>query len=258
MAIFKKRNFSIPLGPGLGSADMSVVFKINSKGIFACQLPEQIVSFFKVFEKYDDGVWCDKDRSGSLSIYAPTLIALETLLEKALRACNEPAVTEEHVILYNIESHISFATNEQDEIFPNASFEGAAWATDIGDDVYGGHSSSNVSKGGYSLTVGAIAMTKITKSIGNKTTVDYQRYNKGASHLNSRDNPAAMLNSWCSFRLPDRPKEMPYSDEAAMFFYNLMLGMARLSKMIQESTHDQEHLLTLIHSGHGNLLGSPK
>ena len=49
-------------------------------------------------------------------------------------------------------------------------------------------------------------------------------------------------------------KEIPYSDESALFFYNLMLSMARISKMIQEHTFNQENLIRLIASGTNGFL----
>lgn len=41
-------------------------------------------------------------------------------------------------------------------------------------------------------------------------------------------------------------KEIIYADEAATFFYNLMLGMAHLSPTIQSHTFDQHALQTTI------------
>ena len=71
-------------------------------------------------------------------------------------------------------------------------------------------------------------------------------------------NPAQMLNSWTAFTLPDNAKEIPYTNEAALFFHNLMFGMAKISKQIQEATFQQNNLLELIESGTGNLLSQTK
>jgi len=117
--------------------------------------------------------------------------------------------------------------------------------------MYGNHHASNQSDGGYSLTIGARALKKITWTQGRKVTVEYESYygvdeNGDELSHHETDHPAGRLNSWCSFYLNDDCKEIPYTDDAARFFNDLMLGMAKLSKLIQERTFDQENLMKLI------------
>ncbi|MCS0157622.1 hypothetical protein NDJ14_11850 [Vibrio alginolyticus] len=245
----KKQDFEISIGNGLGTVFMSVVFNVNSQGEFYCRIPEEALPFFEVGKRYDGGVICKKDRSDQVAIYATTLTVLESILVKALRESHKPKVTEEHVIRYNIESHVSFAEDDKGQIFPNAGFEGAEWPSLESEHhlMYGRHHAREVAEGGYSLTIGARALTKVTSRIGEKESITYKAYYKGASH-HGRDNPAQLLNSWASFSLPKNAKEIPYSDDAAIFFHNMMLGMAKLSKQIQEATFHQDNLLQLIES----------
>ena len=119
--------------------------------------------------------------------------------------------------------------------------------------MYGCHHASNPSYGGYNLTIGARALLKKTIIYGEIKKIKYESYYKGESHL-GHDNPAQLLNSWCSISLPEDCKEIPYTDEAALFFHNLIFGMAQLSKRIQEHTFDQKNLLELISKGTGLLL----
>lgn len=256
MPRLKKDNVIIYLQGGKGSFSADVIYNVNASGEFYCQVPENIMSYFEEYKKYDGGVVCHKNKVDKLTIYATTLNSLESVIKDALRAVNKPVVTMEHVIQYNIESHVSFAETPNGEVFPNAGYPGAEWRSLGENDMYGAHYASRRADGGYSLCVGAKALTKITTKVGNKVTVDYHAYYKDGSHHN-RKNPAEKLNSWCSFNLPSNPKEMPYTDEAALFFHNIMLGMAKISKQIQEATFDQENLLALIESGAGNLLTSP-
>lgn len=256
MPRLKKDKVIIYLPNGKGSFSADVVYNVNANGEFYCQIPENIVSYFEERKRYDGDVLCHRNKVDCLAIYATTLNALENTVKDALRAVNKPTVTTEHVIQYNIESHVSFAENPDGEVFPNAGYPDAEWRPLGENDMYGNHYASRRSQGGYSLCVGAKALTKVTTKVGDKVTVDYQTYYKDGSHHNHK-NPAEKLNSWCSFNLPDNCKEIPYTDEAALFFHNIMLGMAKLSKQIQEATFDQENLLSLIESGAGNLLASP-
>lgn len=191
-----------------------------------------------------------------IKIVASSLDKLESLVKEIYRNHYQPEVIKTPVILYNIESHVSFAQDDEGNIFPNATYPNASWKNHE-DKRFGNHYSSNPSKGGYSLTIGAQAMLKITYKYGNSEKVSYEPYYKGSSHL-GRENPAQKLNSWVSFSLDyENCQEMPYSDEAAEFFYNLLYGMAKISKMIQDNTFEKEKLLQLIATGGNPMLPSP-
>ena len=79
-------------------------------------------------------------------ITAKSLDDLISGLKLALHDYINPTTTEENVILYNVESHVSFAENEAGDIFPNATFDGARWVSH-NDKRYGEHHSSDPSKG---------------------------------------------------------------------------------------------------------------
>jgi len=195
-------------------------------------------------KKYESSIQQNMNKeikNEKINIFADSMEQLLSDLKKIFEFHYSPEVIKEPVIIYNIESHVSFAENENGEIFPNAGFNGTKWNHDV---KYGKHSSSDRSKNGYSLTIGAQAKMKIIYKYGDNEKIEYENYYKGESHLGN-SNPAQKLNSWCSFSL-EKFKEIPYSDEAAEFFYNLMFGMAKISKMIQESTFEQEKLLNII------------
>jgi hypothetical protein len=254
MARLKKGTIETRLDGDLGYASLDVTYHVNSEGEFYCELPEQIRAFFSENHLYNNSIVCKKNRAGNMAIYATTLVAIEDILSEALREVNKPTITTEHVIRYNIESHVSFAETSLGEVVPNAGYPDAQWRQDKS--MFGNHHASNQSSNGYSLCVGAIAMTKTTTVIGNKKSIRYKKYYKGKSHL-GHENAAQKLNSWVSFTLPKQCKEIPYTDESAMWFYNLMLGMATISKQIQEATFEQENLLSLIESGNAPLFALP-
>lgn len=179
-------------------------------------------------------------------------------LKQALKLHLTPEVAEELIIRYNIESHVAFAEDEQGNIYPSAAFDGANWI-DHGTEskLYGGHHATEPADGGYSLKIAAIAMLKITYHYGDKKKFEYKRYYGEGDHHFEREHPAGLLNSWCSFSLPEDAKEIPYTDEAATFFHNLMFGMADLSRRIQHFASDKDRLLQLIASNNSLLLAPP-
>ena len=226
------------------SDSFKVRINVSNKGQFYCKLPD-------ILHDAIHSVQSKRTTIRDNNVYASSLEELTDGLTLAFRTYLEPETKKEHVILYNMESHVSFATNGANEIFPNAGLDGAEWQDFDG--RYGNHHSSNKSKGGYSLTIGAKAMTKTTYKFGDYEKVEYSYYYKNKSH-HSMDNPACLLNSWCSFELPESCKEIRYNDKAATFFYNLMMSMAKISLTIQSQVFEEENLLSLISRG-DNLLG---
>lgn len=229
----------------IGVSYETVKISVSKDGLFYTNLESEyrIAVQGVMDERHPDSDKKIKVSSGSLE----SLIAS---LKKIFEVHYSPEITEEAVIIYNIESHVSFVENDKGEIFPNRCYgKGAQWRSEA---RFGEHHASQPSNNGYSLTIGAKAKIKTTYKYGSSKKVEYKDYYKGGSHLGV-ENPAQRLNSWCSFTL-NNFKEIPYSDESAEFFYNLLYGMAKISKMIQDTTFDQAKLLKLIESGNGLLL----
>lgn len=244
---------------------IKVDINVNSKGEFYCNVPVIADEYFKIGGEYVGGrVQCWKGRSVAKQLFSKDMDLLTHEMKIAIDACHEPEVTTEHVIRFNIESHVSFCLSPSGEILPNGYWgenengkRDYQWASQLeknGRSKFGRHDSQNPSDGGFSLTVGAMAMTKTTRRFGKAEKISYNRYYKGDSHLGI-ENPAQKLNSWCSFSLPKNAREMPYTDEAAMFFFNLMMGVAKLSRMIQEATFDDTAIQHMIENSGKNLLG---
>ena len=195
-----------------------------------------------------------------IKVVATTLDEFERMIQSALYKYAAPEVVVSHVIRYNIESHCAFAFDDAGNIYPNGYFgENLKFSCDKnafgGSFPYGEHHATSAAKGGFSLTVGAKAMTKTTTIYGDKRRVEYTNYYAGGSHLGCK-NPAEILNGWHSFSVPDDAKEIPYSDEAAHFFHSMMLGIAQLNKKVQEATFGVEKLQRMIaaHAASGTML----
>jgi len=226
---------------------LRVTVFVNVKGEFYCDLSAEMrLPLRNVFKASQLGV-VNKDKN-TVRGFADTLESRQGGIQEAFTQYTKPTVKQEPVIRYNIESHVNFAIDENQNIFPNAGYPGAEWIGKKADGMFGDHHATEPAPGGYSLTVGAKALLKTTYSYGSQDKVKYEAYYKDGHHF-GQENPAERLNSWVSFSLGDNPKEIPYSDEAAEFFFNLMYGMAKLAQMIQGKTFKQEDLLKLVFSG---------
>lgn len=226
---------------------------VDIDGLFYCYPPQEL------WDVLNDNTELVKDHGGTLCgnrkkhgvVCADTLSNLRTLLRRGWEILNAPEGTEELVIRYVMDSHVSFAEQPDGTIVPNASYPNAKWVRDKG--RYGDHHATDRARDGYSMHVGAKACIKQTKRFGKKVETHYESYygtdenGKPNSHL-SYDHPAAQLNSWCAFDM-ENPKEMPYTDEAALFFHSLMLGMAELQRRMQAVVADEEKFIEYVNSG---------
>jgi len=249
MPHLKTENFYIKNEAGI---DEKITVKINvdKGGLFSSNIDEK----FNLSIKDTFKLWGYARAKDMMKVSHSDLDTLVYMLKQVFKKHYDPEISEEYVIIYNIESHVSFAEDNHGNIFPNGGFPNAEWRNNDG--RYGNHHASKPSNGGYSIIIGARAMIKITYKYGDSKKVKYKPYYKGGSHL-GHDNPAQLLNSWCSFSLNDF-KEMPYSDESAIFFHNLMLGMAKISQMIQNATFEEDNLMKLIASGNNLFLPNHK
>jgi hypothetical protein len=229
-----------------GAHSVGVDIHISASGEFYGYLPEYMKD---AINSNDVG---RLSKGVGIKVTANTLEKFNTVVQKALSDFHDPEITTEEVILFNIESHVSFAKDDDGNIFPNAGYPNAKWNHE-NRAMFGDHHATNSSSGGFSLVIGAKAMTKKTYKHGDNVKVVYENYYKGGSHL-SHDNPAQILNSWSGFSLPKHPREIPYTDEAAIFFHGLMLTMATLNKKIQEATFNTEFLMKMIESNNGKFL----
>jgi len=251
------KKITITFNNEMGHISTDIEIFVNSNGLFYANLEDNHAPAIE--DVFNSKLVETLHGKGKIKVLSENLDDLTDKLESVIKLTASPDKREELVILYNIETDISFVESKEGDIYPNGTYvknfnNSASWNDQ---DKYGGHDAAHPSKGGYKLTIGAMAKRKTIYTYGKTEVIEYSSYyGEGGSH-HGHSLPAEKLNSWCSFTLPKGAMEIPYSDEAALFFYNLLYGMANISKMIQDSTFDQNNLLRLIASGN-NMLPSPK
>lgn len=236
---------------------------VDADGWFYCYVPPSILpaisrSLMKRFSVSDNL----RRKKKPHCFGAPALNQLTAFLHEATALASKPEEVRTNIIAYNLESHVSFAEQPDGTIVPNAGFPDAKWSTMENRGPYGGHHAQRQADGGYAMIVGAKALTKIVRTCGDKSETTYERYygldedGDPNDHF-EKEHPAGLLNSWACFSLPGTAKEMPYTDEAALFFHNLMLAMAHMQRQIQSMVADEAAFIELANSGHA-LLPGPK
>lgn len=252
MAKFQDTRLTVK-DPATGElVELKCATSIDDAGIFQVRVPNELLEVING-TRFDGASVTRVAVRGYTYLRGAVLANVRVALEKAWLQALAPDETVERVIRYHLGSHVSFAATPDGAIVPNATWPDARW---VADKRYGEHHSTNPAKGGYSLVIGARAYDKKTLKRGDVVTVTYDWI--GGSHTPyAESDPLHLLQAWSSFTLPEECAEMPYSPEAALFFHRLLLGMAELSRRIQDFAHDEQRLLQAIANGGAALLPSP-
>ncbi|MGK9452491.1 hypothetical protein ACSSZE_14735 [Acidithiobacillus caldus] len=244
MPKFKKVDFCFMNGEVEES--FSADIRINADGEFYCKVPNRIAEL--IFHAKSDRVFFRQGMDALDTLYAKDYESLLAAIRKAIKETLEPEITETQVIRYRIDVNASVAVDDQGNVCPNAGWPNAKWLTS---EAFGRSPAGSP----QSLSIQACAMTKkVIRYPGGKTEVKYTPFYAGGDHF-GRENPAELLNAWNGHIYSDKAKEIPYTDENALFFHRLLLGITQIILMIQTATFEQKDLLaTIAKCGNGGHL----
>ena len=226
-----KKNKPMQVHTGAGTLFRTYDVYCNSEGRFYTRLDTK--EYLEVIQGLEIPYYIKGDR---VLIFHRDADTLDSLVQTILDTLLKPKVHEELVISYNIDAAAKFAINDNGDIFPNPVEEGTVWSG------YGNYHSANPSDGGYSITIGAKIYKKLTYTITDGKSVVKYEYSDGEGTYGK------LLNRWCSFSIPKDAPEMPYTEENAKFFYEMMLGIVTMAKLLKERTNSPEKITNMIKS----------
>lgn len=226
----------------LGGNGQSWPFQINvsAAGEFYTNLPDELkglISDSGGMREFDGKCWAD------------TFHTLEHELRAQIAKIVEPEVETFDVIRYWLQPSVSFCTDGTPEsaIYRNGS--------ELPDDrwqwcdtaKYNSRSCHWCNSPGMGFYLGAAAYTKTVTKLHKGDKVEYSRLSNG--FINST------LNGWQCGTPPGNAKEMPYTEEAALFFDGAIRNTVELARRVVDFLADDATLTRAIEQGAGNLLG---
>lgn len=179
-----------------------------------------------------------------------------------LKECAKDLITvkeeTERVIVYKAEFNLSFWEQPDGRIFPNGSGRDGAW-TDLHFENKGTNSCNRTDI--FSLGVCAAVFDKVTTKRASGNIVRYLD-----PKFEDDKEPGAMLNSFTTLDVETKgigkeyckTREMLYSDKAALFFHDVMLGLCALAKRIDGVIADESKLAKAIEAGSFKMLPPAK
>lgn len=262
MPKLKKETFRVTNAAGV-VCEEAIDVHVSADGTFYAKVPHE---FYPAFAETCAGIGTAEFVKvvGHFKVTAKSYDQLKSLVIGGLSRYIQPEVTEENVIVYCTTAQVQFAVDADNNVFPNRHWPNTHWPPGSGS----GHGpySDGCGRYGFSLSIGAKACTKITTRYGSREDAVYKGYyGPSGDHLNTEE-PAVVLNAWQSLAVGERIrgesqakfKEIPYSDAAALFFCELLRGMAVLSRRVQDVMFEKDRLVDHINASRIPLLDLEK
>lgn len=166
------------------------------------------------------------------------LIACEELIKQAGEEYVACEVKSETVILYRAVTEASYYKSPEGKIFPNGSFKEAGH--DRGGKWHGPFNANHRTTA-YRVGFVAVCREKTTYIRSSNTKAEYKYHPKGLGEYGK------LLESFCAITVTESEmKEIPYTEEAAKFFYETMMGLCHLADRIDSFFNDDEALANAI------------
>jgi hypothetical protein len=246
------------------SKDLDVT--VDSTGIFRTTVPEELLESAERLKRVDrnsakpewEDVGIDYHR-GKTRLAAKTLRLLEDFSQKAAEDHVACTVTEELILVYGTDNRVSFYKGKDGTIYPNGGYA-PVYGKGQGD--WFGNLDGHMKQSDF-FQVGFMArvITKQTFTRSSGTKIRYTPEDGLENHHGSDVSWRAKLNGFTGiwffdegsredgYELPEGLKEMPYTEEAAKFFYEVMIGICALADRIDSFFKDKERVLLAIKSG---------
>lgn len=222
--------------------------------MFFIVLPEWLMDNVKALAALPENkfVNTDTNRVGNPRATSRQLEPLKAVVTKALEDYSKPEVKTELVILYVKHTQATAWLLESGEFVQNGGYDKnldmmstpgvRGWQPEFK------LNATNDSAPGYSVLMGACVYTKVTMTRGSSVTHSYSGIGYDGAFRDPQ-NPARLLNAFVGIHFPAKlgvcsdaysgfrgmeVKEMPYSEEAAMFFVNMQMGLVNMAYKIEK------------------------
>jgi hypothetical protein len=241
----------------------AVEVSVDENGVFLFEIPEEIADCLKaLLGKIQELVYLrtaevhlHQARRGAKPMLASkTFDAGKCALEHAARDNAKESVRRERIIVYGLQTRSSYVKNGEGDFFADGGFPGADYRksgnwygkAEHGDGRFGDRGVNAY----YYVGFFARVYDRITKTKGEHKEFKLERPDLPNS---SYDHPAYRLNCFKGVDIQEdelrRFTVMPYSDEAAVFFYDVMLSICKLSDRLGGFFGDHEQVVKAIAGG---------
>lgn len=222
---------------------------IDKDGTFNVSIPDELQPIARALQAAKHHVGLSKPgNANQWRVSGKRLDDCRSFINKAMVDYLKCEVATERVICYGHSLRVTSAKEESGRYHPNGYIAQRAvgkvgGGNDVGYQWIGELNATEHAKL-YSVGLGAKVFDKVTYRRASGEKVEYKR-----AHFDHEisDSPGTLLNSFIGLDLvPEYSQQMPYSDEAAQFFYDAMLAMCKLADQVGTFLGNKEKLMRAI------------
>jgi len=225
--------------------DFKSAVTVGADGLFTMTIPVELEDALRGVCKglRDDGSGV-YDTPKSIRVYAPSLQQCKDLIGKAGEEWAACQITEEAVIVYARDIKVAYCIDT----------DGAIYGNGCGLHGYrrGGELHATNRAKFYTVGFAAKCMLKITYVRASSSKIEYkQSPHKTPHHLDFPETYHDKLNGFNCLSIgdPRYMQEMPYTEEAAKFFYEMMAGICALADRVEQFFGNTENVINAIAQG---------
>ncbi len=243
---------------------------VSTDGEFSCTVPEFLVDALRTISdasgKPRPTLYVQKLKV-NYRAYAPSKAELIKYVDEAHRQFYQAEVTADLIICYDWFAEVNYWQNPDGTMAANGSMPDAAPRLDDGS---GGNWADHKLKSGliicanntakhFSVGVYAAIHKRTTYTRPSGATVTWERISQFDSEA-SLGEWGNKLSGLCGLSAPKAPeylRQMPYTDEAAKFFYESMMAMCEIGRRFKNFFGDEANVFAAIEGRGPSLLAGP-
>lgn len=246
-----------------GYQKIDVDINVDTSGKFYAKIPDELLEFAEKYEKDSESKTRTAHIGNNQKVFASTLADLEYFLSSVNRLKAKDEMKVEVVILYRINNHVAYYKYPDGTIEPTGEGEKdyykptGAWHGIDGRELGNNYSVQLYAKVVVRITQANSDTVKWEKPLNIDSTPDAYKghpevvkMGEYAQKLNSFNN-LGWPKSFCYDETQVNPAHciaIPYTEERAKFFHDMLLGMCKLADKFSV-LQDEKVLLELADSG---------
>jgi hypothetical protein len=243
---------------------------VSTEGEFSCTVPDYLIPALDVIAKAQT-TSSQKFKTEKLKVnyraYAPSKAELLRFVDQAHEQHHKAVVTVDLIICYDWFAEVNYWLNPDGTMAANGSMPDAVRREDDGTGgewadnrrKEGGHVSATDTIKHFSVGVYANIFKRKTHTRTSGVSVTWERV-LHAEGKNPEDEWMNKLSGLCGLATPKSPeylKQMPYTPEAAKFFYESMMAMCEIGRRFKSFFGDEANVIAAIEGRGPSLLSAP-
>lgn len=240
---------------------------VSTDGEFSCTVPDYLIPALNVIAQAQN-TFSTKFKTEKLKVnyraYAPSKAELLSFVNKAYEQHHKAVVTVDLVICYDWFTEVNYWLNPDGTMAANGSMPDAVRREDGGEWAdhkrkEGGHASASDTIKHFSVGLYVNIFKRKTHTRISGVTVTWERV-LHAEGRNPEDEWMNKLSGLCGLATPKSAeylKQMPYTPEAAKFFYESMMAMCEIGRRFKSFFGDEANVIVAIEGRGPSLLNAP-